>query len=346
MKYIVELPPDLAKKVYVLISRGSYENISQFAVTAFQNQLLIEESSEESVSSFTEIQVDGRNQTSEHRKPEGDSLLLLGFSSEKTKVVATPNSDKIPDNCLWGQYNRIFPMKITLRVLANLLKGDETIELSALQSCAVQVAREIGLVLRKEDKKRGRKYGDMLSSALPIGRNMVKTEKRFFNHFVGYYTRAGRIEGAPGALKFLNIVEDLNGNHRVGITESGLGFASIRNPVLDDKEYERTLSRAESSFYIENVFQNSKREAEIMLATLEAIGNGMSSPSELNSKIASFSRGWSPAMINTIRAGVVSRLHELGLINRKREDVRVVYSLTEYGKETLATWQLNHGTAG
>jgi len=342
MKYLVELPPDLAKRVYALITYGKYENLSQFAVAAFENQLLLEGSS-------MEMPLDLIKAYSNEKKPieqiklDIDSLVLRNFSSEKLRVVETPSADKVPNDCLWGQYNRIFPVKITLRVLANLLDEKEKIELETLQSYAVQAAREIGLALRKEDKKSGRKYGDMLSSALPIGHSRAKTENRFINHFVGYYTRAGRIEGAPAALKFINIFEDLERNHEVGITQTGLAFASITNPVLDEKTYSTTLSKAESSFYIENVFRNLKREAEIMLEILRAVGTSNSSPTELNAKIASFSRGWSQAMTNTIRAGVIGRLHELGLISREREDVRVTYFLTSYGKETLTACEEKYG---
>lgn len=341
MKYIVDLPPDLVKKINALISRGSYENLSEFAVTAFQNQLLLEENS--SLDVLMETKHPKNKLNDDQSQLASNSLLPLNFSPQIIKTVPPPDNSKIPNDCLWGQYNRIFPIKITLRVLANLLKENETIELSVLQSQAVQVAREIGLLLRKEDKKNMRKYGDMLSSALPVGRNITKTENRFINHFVGYYTRAGRIEGAPGALKFLNMFEETDGSQKVGITKTGLDFAVISNPILDEENYGVPLSKAESEFYIESVFQNLKREAEVMLAILRAVHDGKSSPSELNKEITQFSRGWSQAMINTIRAGAIGRLHELGLISRERKGINVTYYLTQFGKEILTTYQEKEG---
>ena len=65
--------------------------------------------------------------------------------------------------------------------------------------------------------------------------------------------------------------------------------------------------------------------------------------SELNKEILPLSRGWSEAMITTIRAGAISRLNELGLINRLRRGVDVTYSLTQYGKEILDTYSLKQG---
>lgn len=182
MKYIVDITPDLAKKVSNLLSKGKYETFSQFANTAFQNQLLLEESSGETMDGLIEVQVP---EVKISKTELSGSLLALNFKPELVKTVSPPEDSKIPNDCLWGQYNRIFPIKITLRVLANILKDNETIELTSLHSQAVEAAREVGLVLRKEDKKSRRKYGDMLSSALPTGRNIEKTEKRFINHLSG-----------------------------------------------------------------------------------------------------------------------------------------------------------------
>lgn len=343
MKYIINIPPNLAEKVNYLISHGDYENFSQFAVTAFQNQLLLEETSKETLDAIDEGISSEKKIKNEQPESKTSSLLSIDFNPKMIKTVSPPNSDRIPNDCLWGQYNRIFPIKITLRALANLLKENETIELSLLQSQAFLAAREIGLFLRKEDKKYKRKYGDLLSSALPVGRSLTKTEKRFINHFVGYYTRAGRIEGAPGALKFLNIFEDTDGSHKVGITEAGLGFASISNPILDEENFGITLNRSESSFYFQHVSQNLKRETELMQGILKAIDDGKSSPSELNQEIRHFSRGWSQAMINTIRAGATSRLQELGLISRQRKGVKISYSITACGKENVAANTRNQG---
>jgi len=343
MKYIVDVPPHIAKRINSIISRGTYENLSQFAVTAFQNQLLLEETSKEILTDFVGTSTFETKSAIEQPKNETSSPVSISFVPDLIKTVSPPDNAKIPNECLWGQYNRIFPIKITLRVLANLLKENEKIELNILQSRAVQIAREIGLVLRKEDKKNRRKYGDMLSSALPVGRNVIKTEKRFISHFVGYCTRAGRIEGAPGALKLLNLFEENDGSCRVGITQSGLGFAAIPNPILDEENYNRTLSKEESSFYIKTVFDNLKREADLTLAVLNAVQGNKSSPSDLNNAITHFSRGWSQAMINTIRAGAISRLQELGLLCRQRKGTRVIYSLTEFGMETLHMYAKSQG---
>ncbi len=340
MKYIVDIPPELAKKVDGLVNQGKYESTSQFANVAFQNQILIEDSPKETLANLIKTPI------SESRLPKAQALisnLTINFVPESIRTSFPPENAKIPNDCLWGQYNRLFPVKITLRVLANILKDNESIELNLLHKQAVEAAREVGLMLKKEDKKSGRKYGEMLASALPTGRNINKTEKRFINHFVGYYTRAGRIEGAPGALKLLNIFENEENKQYVGITEAGLKFAVMKNPILDDLNFKKSLSEEESSFYIKHTFQNLSRERQLNILILNAMNNGKPSPSDLNKEILPLSRGWSEAMINTIRAGAISRLNELGLITRLRRGVDVTYSLTQYGKEILTTYNQKQG---
>lgn len=334
MKYIVDLPQELAKKIDILISQCRYESISQFANVAFQNQLMLENDSKGSIEQLVKNSV---SQTNSAKELVTQSALVKQYSAESIRTVSPPNSTAIPNDCLWGQYNRVFPVKISLRVLASLLKTDETIPLSKLQIEAVEAAREVGLILRKEDKKNRRKYGDMLSSALPIGRSLPKTEKRFINHFVGYYTRAGRIEGAPGALKLLNIIDD-GEETRVGITEVGLKFSNLSNPVLDENNLTRTLSKEESIFYIDHIFHNLEREWKLNYLILKALNSGNPSPTQLNDSISELSRGWSQAMVSTIRAGAISRLAELGAVTRLRRGVDVTYSLTPYGKDVIKTF--------
>jgi hypothetical protein len=335
LKYIVDIPPDLAKKVDTLIIQGRYSSLSQFANVAFQNQLIIEDSPKE----LLENLVDQSQSKQTLRNENAVMDLSLNYKPEEIKTVSPPEKERIPNDCLWGQYNRLFPVKVTLRALSNLLKNEEMIKLETLHAQAVAAARQIGLALKKDDKKSKRKYGDMLSSALPIGRSIDKTEKRFVTQFVGYPTRAGRIEGAPGALGFLNIVEDEEGHPMVGITEAGLKFASLANPVLDEGNCTRTLSKEESAFYIKHTFNNLEREKMINILILSSLKQGKNSPSEFNIAVSPLSRGWSDSMVNTIRAGAVSRLNELGLISRVRKGTAICYALSDFGNEVLQTYK-------
>jgi hypothetical protein len=155
--------------------------------------------------------------------------------------------------------------------------------------------------------------------------------------------RAGRIEGAPGALKLLNIFENDEGSQVVGLTVVGLQFASLKNPILDEGTFESSLSREESIFYMKKIIENLSREKELNISVLKAINDGKSSPSELNEAICYLSRGWSEAMVNTIRAGAISRQNELGLIKRSKKGVLVNYALTQLGRDILSNYTAEHG---
>lgn len=339
MKYIIDIPNEKLKRISQLISEGRYDNISQFTLTAVENQLLLEESSEERLDRVIATPLTQERKLNNIVKVRHEELLSTKFTPSNIQTVSPPTLDRIPNDVLWGQYNRIFPVKITMRVLANLLSEKKLIDLALLHSQAISAAREIGIMLKKKDEEQGRKYGNMLSAALPTGKSVLKAENRFMNHFVGYLTRAGRIEGAPGALKLLNIFDDPRGVSKVGITKEGLLFASLENPVMDRKQFGATLGENERDFYLRHIKENLEREKEAMFLVMKGIKEGVSSPSELNSKIGVFSRGWSEAMTNTIRAGIASRLVELGLIDRQRDGIRVKYVLTDFGTTALASFE-------
>jgi len=343
MKYIIDIPHEKCNKISRLIKEGKYESVSQFALTAVENQLLLEESFEERLDRVIATPSTREKKMNYTGEFGHDELLSLGFVSSDIKTVSPPTPDRIPNDVLWGQYNRIFPIKITMRVLANLLPGKKIIDLALLHSQAISAAREIGIILKKKDEEQGRKYGNMLSAALPTGKSVLKAENRFMNHFVGYLTRAGRIEGAPGALKLLNISDDPKGVSKVGITKEGLLFASLENPVIDRNQFSATLGEDEREFYLRHIQENLEREKEAMFLVLKEIKEGASSPTELNSRVSVLSRGWSEAMTNTIRAGIVSRLIELGLIDRQRDGIKVNYILTDYGVAILASSEKEGG---
>ena len=139
LKYIVEIPTEVAKKVDGLVNQGKYESISQFANAAFQNQLLLEESPKETLENLIETPL-SKLKPAPTRSQFLISNLGINFNPVAIRTVDPPETNKTPNDCLWGQYNRIFPIKITLRILANMLKDNETVELDLLYAQAVQAA--------------------------------------------------------------------------------------------------------------------------------------------------------------------------------------------------------------
>jgi len=338
MKYIANLPEYLVAKIRSLIEKGEYEDIASFLITAAENQLFLEYKDEEKPA---------RESSEDAKKESMDILSSRDFTGIETTCVPSPEQYLYPDveneeklGPFWGQINRIFPMKIGLRVLANMLKSTgEYTSLVDFQEKAVSIACLHGLGLWRQDKKQGRSWNNSRSVGLPIDENEEKGKQRYKTHFLAYMRKDGVMEGGLGRLKFVNLKRDAQRNELVGITREGLDFASLENPVLDHSDTgKRTLSEEEREFYIKHVHHNIPGESQAMTRILKYISSGISiGPEELNNRLKRdyADYGWSEAVLNTNRSGLVSRLHELGLIEKIRKGKEVTYALSSQGSVWL-----------
>lgn len=336
MKYIIDVPIEQIEKIKTLINAGKYRNIQEFAQVSIENQLFMENSDEES------LEPQGLNQLTEiSNKPKEEIKVqtqkkFLSRDIQDIPTSQTP-SNKIRQSCLWGQYNRIFPIKVTLRTLANYIRYSGTnIDLESFQEDAANIAREIGKKLRTIDEKNNRYRDERFSTGFPIGSDEYKAKSRFKLHFVGYLTKDNIIEGAPGSLGFVDISKDENGKVTIGLTKEGLDFALIENPVLDGENFDIILSDTEKEYYINHVFNNVKAEATAMVLVLSSIKKGFDNPDLLNEKIKVLNSGWSDDVVNTMKVGLISRLFELNLIAKQRQGLHVKYSLTSKGENLVS----------
>ena len=87
---------------------------------------------------------------------------------------------------------------------------------------------------------------------------------------------------------------------------------------------------------MQHVKDNVPGEYEAFTTILEIIKNGINKREEINDALSSSidpSYGWGKDVINTQRAGVMSRLYELGLIGKVKKGIYVKYNITEKGNE-------------
>lgn len=337
MKYIIDVPIEQIEKIKRLINAGKYRNIQEFAHVSIENQLFIENSNNEEFldprgsKNFTEI--------SNKPEEENKAQVQKNFLSRDIQEISTSQTpqNKIRQSCLWGQYNRIFPVKVTLRILANYIKYFGTnIDLESFQEEAANIAREIGKKLQIIDEKNNRSRDERFSTGFPIGKDEYKAKSRFKMHFIGYLTKDNIIEGAPGSLGFVDILRGENGKLTIGITKAGLDFALIENPVLDSENVDMILSNAEKEYYINHVFNNVQAESTAMILVLSSIKKGADNPDFLNEKIRTLNNSWSNDVVNTMKVGLVSRLFELNLIAKQRQGLYVKYSLTSKGEHLVS----------
>ena len=78
-------------------------------------------------------------------------------------------------------------------------------------------------------------------------------------------------------------------------------------------------------------------EAKLIRLILSGVKEGIATPEGLNERIKSFKKENGKELEGneaiTMRVGVVSRISELGLLDRKKDGVRVTYQLTELGEK-------------
>lgn len=345
VKYIIEISIESITKIRNLIGVKRYKTIPEFATIAIENQLIMEESSEENLANNSESLLDEPASVNTNTKTleptkiltfPTSSSILVSIPNTEIKVVPFPNSTQIYNGPLWGQYNKLLPVKLALRVLVNMVDSIEGfVVLSSFQDTAADIAREIGLRLVKYESEIEMPYGEKLSAGLPIGKSEFKTKLRFKNQFIGYMKKNGFIEGAIGALSFINMKKDSKGDTLIGLTKQGLKFACLDNPILDinSEKPDVVFSDNEINFYLKHIQTYLPKEVEIIQYLMDNVYQGINKPDILTTKIKEWNKEWSDDVANTMRSGIISRLFDLRLIQKDKEGLFVTYHLTKEGEK-------------
>jgi hypothetical protein len=338
----MELTPEIADKINEQVRLGKYKSPQDFFLAAIQNQLYYEE--EPSVAGSPIIESGHRRSTSTGSVMMSltSNIHLLSDRPDLGTVRTVPVSNMLRSDYLWGQYNRFLPVKVVTRVASNLVKRYSTdhIALAELHETCAQIARELGKDLERKDRQLERKRGTIIAAGFPIGRDQNKSTLRFSNQFVGYLAKqpepkSDRVQGAAPVLKFIELKRGEDNSVTASMTEFGVKFASLTNPVIDLKNYTNALSEEEVKFIQEHIASQLPTEAKLIHLILTAIKGGIATPERLNDKVGKFNPEWKEGEASTMRSGIVSRIRELGLLTVEKDGVKVTYKLTKSGDEYL-----------
>jgi len=337
MRYIIEISRKTAKKIGELISQGKYESFHDFLLVAVENQLFIESHELRVEKTLEPTKVPARVGVDQEKYTKMPlDLPELRTDWGDLQHSEPPNLENLWSKYVWGQYNRIFPAKITLRVLANFLEDRKVMDLKVLQDRASDVAAKVGPYLRRADRKSGRKRWENLSVGLPKNRRNQGAISRFKLQFVGYMTKKGVLHGLPVSLGFVNISsEESAKQHKIGITEAGEQFAKLKNPIMDSGILERTLSDDEAAFYISHVQSNQPYEMEAIKSIVKAIKDEHTTPDALQSQISTLNQSWSKNVLITMCTGFLSRLRELRILEMRRDGLKSHYMLGPNAKMVI-----------
>lgn len=327
MRYIVDISPNTLDIINILIQKGEYRTVQEFISTAIQNQIYLIEQPESLSITSRPSQI---RPSESIREPQSDSTSLLDLRDydveTKDKLENTGN------RTLSGFWNKFLPVKITLRVLANMQHEHKTpVLLDMLQENASIEARKLGQTLVRKERGSGRKRGDKLFTGLPVKRSGDKSRLRFKSHFVG--TLSGdKINGMPGTLGLIHISRGNDGKNYVSITERGLSFAGLPNPIIDKKHYNSTLSEEERVFLVAEIRSRLPDEYEAMRAVLKLIDEGKVDTKVLLSELEKTYPDLSQNRLTIFLSGVLNRLADLRLVTRIFDNLAFKYAASDKGK--------------
>jgi hypothetical protein len=294
---------------------------------------------------------------------------LEGFPKEVPRGLADLPPDMwsigqmIPlDRWVLGQHNRLLPAKANARALVRLfLDSPKGLNITQAARIVAEQAAVLGDYLRYLDARHGMARDEALATAFPTteqdedswlgvtNRDVLreflaqkaaaaaKSRGRYANQFVVYENGRGELSGLMVDLRMIDVVQ-LRNERRIVPTRVAWEFAVLPNPLLDgipDRLPEK-FSGEERAFLISHILRSVPVEAFAYRVILEAVRDGQTSPEQIDPVLKVHldeerAEDLSQSFFASQRSGAVSRMSDLGLIERRREGVRVNYAATEEG---------------
>jgi hypothetical protein len=341
------------QKLDMLVSKGGYSDYTAAISAAIENQLLLEERVAESGSLILR-ETPPASSAEQPQQPKvivptidagtsgpDDSDVFVPFAvmpATLTPTLAEAPKDEAPgvltpDRWLFGQYNKFLPVKANCRLAAQLLRGSPSgISFQALAQAVQQNMPNLRHWLEDFDYRHDLGREASLATAFPT--KDTKSILRYTNQFVMSINKSGTPSGFPVALGLLNRLDSKT--DRVSLTEAGLQFSLMPNPVLDPPHQpDGRFSTEETHFLLAHIRFHVPREHGAYITVLRFIAEGASNPEALDGKLKPNATAISGPYLSTQRSGVISRLTDLGLVSRQRDGIRVNYCLTREGRAYL-----------
>jgi hypothetical protein len=250
------------------------------------------------------------------------------------------------DRWVLGQHNRLLPAKVNSRALVRLFAEiQKGLPIAPTAERLAAEASVFGDYLAAIDEAKKIPRDDALSTAFPTtGDDADKGRARYANQFVVYQNGRGELSGLMVDLKLINVVTHKKERFIVP-TRVAWDFASLPNPVIDSQVdgTPEKFSSDERTFLIGHIATSVPVEAFAFKAILKAIQEGNNTPEKIDAALKAHvtedrAEKLSQSFLASQRSGAVSRMSDLGLVERQRDGVRVYYVPTEQGRTFLAQY--------
>jgi hypothetical protein len=264
--------------------------------------------------------------------------VLSRFSAEacKTLTVACCSAgDNAGRERIWGQVNRLFPVKAACRWIGVVAaSGKNWPELHSISDKLPVDAGVLGSALEKADTENERKREEMVGTGLPRKGNLQSSD-RFLSQFIARVTRANRIY--PGVISQYGLA--CFSGDKVQLTKAGFELACLQNPILDEDfgMSRRTLSEEEREFLLKHIWERVPMEKQDFVVLLKSIADGNDKPESLMSATRTeFPKTWTDVAFRTHIYGVLARSAELGVLTKHWEGRTVKYGVSKSARSLLA----------
>jgi len=244
------------------------------------------------------------------------------------------------DRWIFGQFNKLLPAKANCRALAHLLLGQSNRSLSLAQASDIiaEQACILGDWLSSFDKKYNLARDDALSTAFPTSSDRKgKGRLRYANQFVGNSTRQGDVHGLLKEFGFILRIDGAKPS--ITLTDQGWQFAKLPNAVFDLTEPQPApkFTSEEQQFLLNHISTFVPKEDFAYFIILSNIKDGSNTPDLLDQSLVIHAppkekRKFTDSFLNSQRSGAISRMTDLGLVERARNGIRVSYLLTPSGE--------------
>lgn len=349
----VELDPDSYRKIKEFVEKGTYESLENFVEIAVLNQILLERNGLPRLEANKVL----RATPSEEARPKISQTKQQGGVQQSIKYLACPKDTLLPilpplpmteeirSFPIWGQINRLAPVKMVLRMLANqiLLLGNDRIDLKRFSADAAETITSTRTYIEKKDKK-DRIRGEALYVAL--AKKDPGSQQRFINFYIGKLPRGKWTDGILTGLGLARIEQAEDGAVVIGITEAGRKLACLHSPLIDDfllqeKQIESPFSPAEVEFLLNHLEINRPGEFEYLVSVLRFIKEGAVTPTALRQKVGKFLQerhlavNFTDKFVNTMQVGAIGTLVELRLLGIEKDAQKSKYMITSGGEALL-----------
>jgi len=248
---------------------------------------------------------------------------------------------------LSGHYNRFLPMKISLRVLLNMIVTSETyggddyigerekIYIEDFREKALETATYAKKYFKKIDLRNQFDVGEKITVGFPDDvnddSNAKKSVERFVSQFVGSIRKKGK--GSLCEMGFILVDDD----GVVEMTREGLYYALRTNPIIDrtpEGVKGISMSHDEKGFMVNHIRKHLAEEWKLMEIIARQIYEGNLNPKMLDNFLET-EYEWSSSKSNQARNGCISRMVEIGFVTRQKKGREVYYQLTEWAERLL-----------